>query len=426
MITKTASTQQTRLWLRWAKSPAAVLFLSANIANAANLAFNMVFARLMGPDLFSDLALLLTLKLAALSLFSAVQLGFSKIVGAGTLTAEEQTNTIAMATRLSFKLCIPICIVLFASAQWLGSLFSISNTFSVLVIILTVPALVPISLYRGAAYGRVDLPRVVFSFQFEWIVRFLGCLLMWQAGAGLTGIAAALVASVYVGMLFASNTEERFAWMKPSADARTHLKTILAASGPFLALQFAQILILDGDLFIAKAVLPAEQAGYLAALGLVQRIFFFAFLSFAALLLPLVARKVAEANGTGAKKELINMLIALFGLASFPLLVLSVSAPFVCSLLFGDAFGPMAKWAPYAAISAFSFTLLHLIVTYHVARNQIFIAFGLAGFAFAEILILSIAANLTPDIGSIIMVKFFIMVLTAAAAILITLLGEDR
>ena len=29
--------------------PAAILFVSANIANAANLLFNMIFARLMGP-----------------------------------------------------------------------------------------------------------------------------------------------------------------------------------------------------------------------------------------------------------------------------------------------------------------------------------------------------------------------------------------
>jgi len=35
--------------------PAAALFISANIANAANLIFNMVFARLMGPAAFADL-----------------------------------------------------------------------------------------------------------------------------------------------------------------------------------------------------------------------------------------------------------------------------------------------------------------------------------------------------------------------------------
>ena len=58
--------------------PAVILFVSANIANAANLFFNMIFARLMGPVLFADLTLLLTLKLGALSFLGALQFAYSE------------------------------------------------------------------------------------------------------------------------------------------------------------------------------------------------------------------------------------------------------------------------------------------------------------------------------------------------------------
>lgn len=421
MGARMASAHPVRTGMAWARSPAAVLFLSANVANAANLAFNMVFARLMGPDLFSDLALLLTLKLAALSLFSAAQFGFSQIVGSGAHSTSKQAGIIAGVTRLSFKICIPVCVLLLACADWLASLFSVSDASSVMLIILTVPALVPISLYRGAAYGRIDLPRVVLSYQFEWIVRFLGCFLMWQAGVGLTGMAAALVASVYVGALCASRPEERFSWAKPSVQTSAHIKTILAVSGPFLAIQFAQILMLDADLFIAKAVLPAQDAGFIAALGLIQRIFFFAFLSFAALLLPLVARKTHEANSSGAKKELLNMIAALFVLAALPLIIIALFAPIVINILFGKAYLPIAAWASYAAIGAFSFTLSHLIVTYHVARNRRIAAYSLAAFAVIELLTLSIAVNYAPSIGTIVLVKFFIMLFLAIATVFTTL-----
>ena len=58
--------------------PAAILFVSANIANAANLLFNMIFARLMAPALFADLTLLLTLKLGVLSFLGALQFAFAE------------------------------------------------------------------------------------------------------------------------------------------------------------------------------------------------------------------------------------------------------------------------------------------------------------------------------------------------------------
>ena len=57
---------------------ASTLFISANIANAGNLAFNMIFARLMGPEGFADLTFLLTLKLGVLCILSAFQLAFAK------------------------------------------------------------------------------------------------------------------------------------------------------------------------------------------------------------------------------------------------------------------------------------------------------------------------------------------------------------
>jgi len=64
--------------------PATALFVSANIANAANLVFNMVFARMMGPAAFADLTLLLTLKLGILSFLGALQFAFAE------LTAKDQ------------------------------------------------------------------------------------------------------------------------------------------------------------------------------------------------------------------------------------------------------------------------------------------------------------------------------------------------
>ena len=400
------------------KSPAAILFISSNVANVANLAFNMIFARLMGPELFSDLALILTLKLAALSLFSALQFGLSGMVAAGKMSDREQSDMIAGVSKLSFKLCIPIGILLFALLEGLVGVFAVSSAWAIGLIILTLPALVPISLYRGAAYGRVDLPRIVSSTQFEWIIRLVGGLLLWVAGIGLIGVTVALVISVYVGALCASRPEEREAFQRAQVGQADAGLQILKASAPFAALQVAQILMLDGDLLVAKSILDPADAGFVAALGLVQRIFFFAFISFSALLLPMVVRKVAEDNSSGARKDLIYMLSALCGLAVFPLLIITLFAPLVCGILFGDAYGPMVNWAPYAACSALCFAIAHLVTMYFVAQQKRASAYIFSGVGLIVVGLIAGSVAFQPDLGTLIFTKFILMTAVAVLSLI--------
>ena len=47
-----------RRTLALAATPAVVVFLSSNFVNVGNLVFNMIFSRLMGPELFGVLAML--------------------------------------------------------------------------------------------------------------------------------------------------------------------------------------------------------------------------------------------------------------------------------------------------------------------------------------------------------------------------------
>ena len=67
-----------------AATPAFIVFLSSNFVNVGNLAFNMIFSRLMGPELFGVLALLLTIKLALLGVMGAAQMAVSQVVASAS------------------------------------------------------------------------------------------------------------------------------------------------------------------------------------------------------------------------------------------------------------------------------------------------------------------------------------------------------
>jgi len=106
--------------------PAFIIFLSANIANVANLAFNMIFARVLSPAQFADLTLLLTLKLGLLSLFSAVQFGISDLVARERDRFKSKSFT-ALLGRKSFRYSLPLCLLIIVSAEFLGALLNFKD-----------------------------------------------------------------------------------------------------------------------------------------------------------------------------------------------------------------------------------------------------------------------------------------------------------
>ena len=75
-------------------TPAVVVFLSSNFVNVGNLAFNMIFSRLMGPEMFGVLALILTIKLALLGVLGAVQMSVSQLVAS---SSEDERPVVGLA-----------------------------------------------------------------------------------------------------------------------------------------------------------------------------------------------------------------------------------------------------------------------------------------------------------------------------------------
>jgi len=264
--------------------PAAILFVSANIANAANLLFNMIFARLMGPAIFADLTLLLTLKLGVLSFLGAVQFAFSES------TARENNLKISegKAKDLSWdslKLAIPIMFIVIASANFISASLNFSSPSALCLLALAIPFFLPMVIYRGLTQGLIDVPKIILSIQAEWIIRLFGSLLLWKLGFGLPGIAVAVALSILAAFAFSTDKNDlAIPTKRKYSIASAEVKVLGAMALPYLILQIAQVVVLDSDIIIAKALFSGETAGLVAGLLLIQRVFFFAFLSCSSLL----------------------------------------------------------------------------------------------------------------------------------------------
>lgn len=328
-----------------ALSPAAAIFVSSNIANVGNLAYNMLFSRWLGPELFGDLALLLTLKLGILAALTAVQMAVSKRVAAEDgATVTSAHARLARNALLWGGIALPICLFALWIAQ-AGEALSLSEPGALMLLALALPFAMPLCLLRGVLTGRLQVGAVIRSTQIEMLVRLAGGALAWQMGWGLTGISAALALSIVLGWaVIARDVPATDPGATAQPASRQLIRGLTIAALPFAFLQLAQVALLDGDLLLAKLLLTPVETGQLAVLGLFQRIEFFACFGLASVLLPTIGLALARGESVLRAARPVALL---FLLVSVPLMLAALLIPEVLlTLLAGPAFRDAAPIWP--------------------------------------------------------------------------------
>lgn len=374
--------------------PAAALFLSANIANAANLLFNMVFARLMGPAAFADLTLLLTLKLGILSFLGALQFAFAQQVAKSPDRKISKKKSQALSWR-SLKVSIPITFIVIASADCTASALNFSSPLALIVLALAIPFFLPMVIYRGLTQGLIDVPKIIFSIQAEWVIRLVGSVILWKMGLGLSGIAAAVGLSILAGFVFSTDKQDRSRHEIMRAVKKPYNVKVLAMTAmPYLILQVAQVVVLDSDIIIAKTLFTPQMAGLVAGLLLIQRVFFFAFLSCSTILQPYVAR---QSSGEKSMHALFTLLGAIAIISIIALMIIIPNSNLLVSLMLGENFAQLSSIVWISALTGAVFIVSHLCAVYQIAKGQNFAAKVVLAFGTLQLISLSVINHLFPD-----------------------------
>lgn len=368
-------------WLAVLAAPATVVFISSNLVNVGNLAFNMIFSRLMGPDMFGVLALVLTIKLALLGVLGAVQMATSQVVAADQ--GRKGSATERSLSRINRFLLVGLGVILIpmAAGLWagetVGARHGLPAPHLLMILLAAVPFGASLSVLRGLTFGRMQTGRIVASANIEMVVRLVGALAAWFLGFGLEGVLVAIALSIVAGWAVLADLLPYRAG--PAAPIAPMARNLTFAALPFGLLQLAQVLAMDGDIFLAKAALPAVEAGYIGALSLFQRIQFFAFFALASVLLPGVVRAAKSGEDVVAAAKPVAFL---FGGLSLPLGVLAITAPeLLIRLLVGEAFLPAAPSLALVVLSAIAFTFSYLVATFLAAlgdRTGIVLVFAVA------------------------------------------------
>ena len=349
--------------------PAVVVFLSSNLVNVGNLAFNMIFSRLMGPELFGVLALLLTIKLALLGVMGALQMAVSQMVASNSGPEESQIEqALSRINRLLiaglFSLGIPLTAGL-VLVEMVVARLELPAMHLLLMLLVAVPFGASLSILRGIAFGRMQAGRIALSANVEMVVRLAGAFLAWKVGYGLEGVVLAISLSIIAGWAVLAD-------LLPTVRTKRHVRAtagVLAVSAaPFALLQLAQVFALDGDIFLANAMLPASEVGFIGVLSLFQRIQFFACFTLAGVLLPGVI--IAARDGKSVMRAAVPV-FALFVSVSIALAIAACIMPSaMINLMVGDQYIAAAPSLILAVSSAVCFTFSYLVATLLVALGN--------------------------------------------------------
>lgn len=377
--------------------PVVAIFLSANLVNLGNLGFNVLFSRLMGPALFGQLATLLTLFLAVMGVLGALQLAVSQQVAGDRDRTSGIEAGLARFARQGFVTGLVALPVLIAACLVLnfGPAIGLGSSLLLPLLLLCLPFALPLALARGIATGRLAARGVILSAQIEMWVRLIGAALAWQAGLGLAGVVAVIALSVFAGWL-----PLRSVFGRPAVPASTIVTGVVLAALPFALLQSGQVILMDGDVLLAQALLGPDDAGQLAALGLFQRIQFFGCFSLAAVLLPSVVTEVSAGRSPLAAAIPV---FALFAAVTAILVGLACAFPGpVLTALVGPAFLPAAPLLPMISAGAAAFTLSYLLATYLAAIGD---RWGIWAITLACPLQLAALAHSTDSLGDLVTTK---------------------
>lgn len=349
-------------------SASALLMISMTVVNAGNYIYNLIMGRWLGPSLFADLSLIVTLLLIVTFLTAPVQMTAARY--SAIHTADGDTKTLASIRRFIWFVALGIGLTLtvfFAAfSRVLQNFFHTQSFLSFIIFGAAMPFAMMQAVERGMLQGRTNFKILAISYQVEMWSRLLVSIGFVAMGFSVDGAVAGISLSFLFTWLVA-----RFAVNgldskeNPSKEMQLDL---LAFAAPVLVSQLGQILINNSDVILVKRYFETSDAGQYAALALIGRIVFFATWSVVTTMFPIVAQKQKMGEPHG---HLLWISLGIVLGVSTPVVLLTMIAPeFVVRILFGEKYLGIASLLWLYALATSLYAMANVVINYRLSLGM--------------------------------------------------------
>ncbi|WP_099023236.1 oligosaccharide flippase family protein [Mycolicibacterium palauense] len=347
-------------------SGALILSVTMLGVSAANYLLNLLLARFLTPVEFGDANLAVNMVLAAAAAAATLQL-LSARTGAIDDPAGIEARRRLMRWAWGVGGAIGIGLVLGSSS--LAHTFNTSTPVLFAVIGLGLPVYLAQAVLRGALQGDLRLGRLAVTYGVEAAARVGIALIMLALGLGVIGAAVAISLSFVASALAARHRSATTAADAQPTPSPTAAKPpgLAAVSVAATILLVGQVVIANGDVILAKAVMDPQAAGTYAGAAVIGRGLYFLSWAVVHSTFPVVARAESTEERRRALIRALAMVVTtcVAGVAGLALL-----GGRLAPLLLGHGYGEAAEvLVPYAVATAL-FAVANLVASLDLAIGR--------------------------------------------------------
>ncbi|MCE2614005.1 sugar isomerase [Flavobacteriaceae bacterium D16] len=347
-------------------APEQLFMGSVMLVNAGNYLYNLILGRFLGPEVFAEAALLVTMLLIVSFAGMTFQIATTKFTV--ILTGQHRKAFLVKMMRLALILGAGGSALILMLSDFMQSFFNTSSSGMFFIFGLGIPVYFAMCINRGYLQGRQQFGSLSLTYQTEMWSRLLITLLLlfvlpWNP---VIIVALGIVISFIFGIIpFKSKDYKIRAGFQIDAQTWNKAKTFLLLTAGY---ELTQILINNSDVLLVKHFFGSEQAGLYASIALIGRVVYFIAWMFVMLLLPDVLQK--KKQGLDTNPVLLRN-ISYVGILSFLIVLCCYLFPeLIISLMFGEAYLSAADLLWHYALATSLFALSNIFAYYFLSLDR--------------------------------------------------------
>ena len=361
-----------------------ILFVGAVAGGGANYLFQIIMGRMLPVTTFGELNTLLALITIIGIPFAAITNYIAREV-AGLMARGENAATnsfVLVSYRWILSLGLLACLLMAGLSGYLADFFKMEQRLALALLALAIYLSLGISVTRGVLQGTQNFWMLSFMPAGLGFSKLLFCVALVYLGYALAGVMAGIalgsmlvlgIASVPVMRAFRSG----FGSFEVEAGAGYRFLPILLAN-------FAFAVLSQSDIILVKRLFTAYDAGIFSSAAIIAKIVLYLPTALSLALFPMVASYTRRGGSTRHYLSRSLTLTLLIAMSSAALLYLYPQ--FLIATFFGEKFLTAVHLLGPFALAVAPMTLVHLIMTYEVARGRAAASYVMMGAAAVQVL----------------------------------------
>jgi O-antigen/teichoic acid export membrane protein len=349
-------------------SASLLLMISMTVVNAGNYVYNLILGRWLGPAMFADLSLIVTLLLVVTFITVPLQMTTARYtaihIADGDLAALAQVRRFMAQMAVGFGLAFTLLFT--AGAPLWQKFFHTASMWPFAIFGLALPFSLLQGVERGVLQGQTRFGILAVTYQVEMWTRLLIGVGLVALGLSVNGAVLGISLSFVATWLSARLAVQKLPQAQP-LDKVTR-SAVLAFAFPVLVSQLGQILINNSDVLLVRRFHEASTAGQYAALALIGRIVFFATWSVVTTMFPIVAQRQKKGE---PHRHLLWVSLGIVAGISAPIILAALIFPeFIVTILFGQQYLGVAHLLWLYALATSLYALANVVINYRLSLGM--------------------------------------------------------